>query len=96
MLELSEISESSEEHALRLLSYTSRCVQDDCDCQPQSDWGWEVRSIDHHSMVDNGIGQWHHHQGRPAPQERLSHSAMVLNSRMAELLRNPYMFKSRR
>ena len=24
-----------------LLSYTSRCAQDDCDCQPQSNGDWE-------------------------------------------------------
>ena len=37
--------------AMSPLSYTRRCAQDDCDCQPKFDWGWE--------------GDGHHHQGRP-------------------------------
>ena len=32
------------------LSYTSRCAQDDCDCQPLPNGGW--------------VGDGHHHQGR--------------------------------
>ena len=35
----------------------------------------KVRSIDPDSIGDNGLVQWHHHQGRTAPQGRLSHSA---------------------
>ena len=26
---------------MSLLSSQGRCAQDDCDCQPQSNWGWE-------------------------------------------------------
>ena len=44
--------------------------------------GWDllkfqqVRSIDPNTIGDNGLGQWRHHQGRPAPLQKVeSHSA---------------------
>ena len=42
---------------MRPLSYTSRCAQDDCDCQPPFGGGWEVRSIIPNLVGDNGLGQ---------------------------------------
>ena len=35
----------------------------------------KVRGIDHHSMVDNGLGRSSSSRSSPAPQGRLAHSA---------------------